>query len=97
MVARAEPDWKPDLYVVARFLDRLWEPESSYTRSQLQMATRVNYDLFRRYLAFLHEKGFVVVSPADKGGDIIKLTMRGREAHAVLVEWIRRVVGESVL
>lgn len=88
---------RPDLYVVARFLEALWQPDVEYSRSQLQMAVRVNYDLFRRYLAFMEAKGFVIVAENAKGVAIVRITPRGREAHGELVHWIRRVLGDSVL
>lgn len=89
--------WKPDLYVVARFLDRLWTPDAAYTRAQLQMAVRLNYDLFRRYLAFLEENGFVACGPDGKDVERVRLTPAGLAAHKELVAWIRRVLGEGVL
>lgn len=92
-----QKEWRPDLYVVARFLDRLWQPDTAYTRNQLQMATRVNYDLFRRYLSFLEERGFVTLAPDAQGNPIVRLTPAGLAAHRELVSWIERVIGETVL
>ena len=88
---------KPDLYVIARFLDVLWQPDTTYTRNQLQMATRVNYDLFRRYLGFLVSRGFVSISPDAQGSEIVRLTPAGYAAREEIVGWIRRVIGESHL
>lgn len=51
--------FKPNLYVVARFLDRL--AQQAWTKSALQRACGVNYDIFRRYLELLQAKGFVAV------------------------------------
>jgi predicted transcriptional regulator len=88
---------RPDLYVVARFLARLREPDRTHTRSSLQAAVRVNYDLFRAYLAWLLERGFVTVKPVEGGSDEIRLTREGFEAHGRLVSWVRDVLGDRFL
>ncbi len=92
-----DPLDRPDLYVVARFLDQLREPDTTYTRSQLQMAVRLNWDLFKRYLHFLEGRGFLVVRPNPDGQEIVRLTKEGRDAHDQLVTWIRDVVGDDHL
>jgi predicted transcriptional regulator len=92
-----EPPRRPDLYVVARFLDRLRFDEEPHTRSSLQMAVRLNYDLFRSYLAFLEAEGFVRVVPQQTGSDEVHLTEDGQEAHRRIVAWIREVIGDDFL
>lgn len=87
---------KPDLYVVARFLDKLGEAGAPYPRSQLQMAVRLNYDLYRKYLAFLEAKGFVALQGEGRATHVA-LTPRGLEARRQLVQWIRGVLGEGPL
>lgn len=88
---------RPDLYVVARFLDRLRYEEATHTRSSLQMAVRLNYDLFTSYLAFLEDEGFVRLAPQQKGSDEVHLTQEGLEAHRRIVTWIREVIGDDFL
>jgi len=92
-----EPPRRPDLYVVARFLDRLLHDEGTHTRSSLQMAVRLNYDLFRSYLAFLEDEGFVEVEPRDDGSDHVHLKPEGARAHRRIVDRIRDVIGEEFL
>lgn len=89
-----EPLEKPDLYVVARFLDRLVEAPAGYTRSRLQVAVRVNYDLFRAYLGWLEAQGYVDIRPDASGRDAIHATPAAHEAHARLVSWIKEVLGD---
>lgn len=88
---------RPDLYVVARFLDRLLYAEETHTKQSLQMAVRLNYDLFKSYLAFLEDRGFVRVVAQDKGSDEVRITSDGVEAHRRIVAWIREVIGEEFL
>lgn len=52
------PLGRPDLFVLARFLDRLSEPRT-WTKTQLQLAVRLNYDQFLRCLELLESKGYV--------------------------------------
>lgn len=91
---------RPDPYVLARFLDALWAPEGHpppvRSKSSLQRVCRVNYDLFRRYLAFCLERGFVTVAEGE-GADEVRLTPDGREAHRRLVGWIRDLLGEGII
>lgn len=90
----------PDPYVLARFLEALWAPPGHpgvvRSKASLQRACRVNYDLFRRYLAFCVERGLVVVVEGT-GADEVRLTPEGRAAHARLVGWIRDLLGDGVL
>src|SRR2546425_12972745 len=41
---------RPDLYVVARLLERLWREDAPMLKTRLQVAANVNYDVFSRYL-----------------------------------------------
>ena len=85
---------RPDLYVVARFLDRLAQAPEGVPRARLQHAVRLNYDLYRGYLALLAAKRYLRVVPDKEGHDRVWLTQEGREAHARLVGWIRDAFGD---
>ncbi len=77
---------RPDLYVMARFLSALARADTpAWTRSRLQAAVRLNYDLFRNYLALVVAKGWATES--DEG---IRITQAGREANAQLLAWLAR-------
>jgi predicted transcriptional regulator len=80
--------FRPDLYVVARFLDRLDDPGVVWTRSSLQTGVRLNYDQFRRYLDFLQRRGWVAIGKADGRSPRITLTASGRDAWTRLLAWI---------
>lgn len=88
---------KPDPYVLARFLDALWHepgaPPVRRSKSSLQRATRVNYDLFKRYLSFVEKQGFVEVTQGDRSDEVV-LTDAGREAHQRLLGWMRDLLGD---
>lgn len=79
---------------MARFLQRLAASDVGFTRSRLQAAVRLNYDLFRGYLALLEEKGLAEVVEDASGRDVIRATEAGRTAHAALEEWMRGVLGD---
>lgn len=87
---------KPDLYVVARFLERLSEAETPPRKTDLQLQVRVNYSIFQRYLAWLAAKGFLLVGPDADGAERIHLTPKGRAAYGTLVAWIRENFGGRV-
>lgn len=88
------PPERPDLYVVARFLDRLHAAPEGFPRTRLQAAVRLNYDLYRRYLGLLTHKRWAQVAPDKEGVERVHLTPEGRAAHARLVGWLRDALGE---
>ena len=86
---------KPDLFLVARFLEKLsapdWEVPISITRSKLQRAVRLNYDVFTKYLDFLSARRLIEVVPAS-GSPVIRITKEGRRTYTELIEWLERLV-----
>jgi len=88
-----EPPKRPDLYVVARFLDRLAHAPEGVTHARLQLAVRLNYDLYRSYLALLVDRGFAKVDRDEKGERVVP-TDAGISAQAKLLAWIRDAFGD---
>lgn len=78
------PEWRPNLYVVARFLDALYD--GARTKSDLQASAGVNYDIFRRYVAFLEARGFVT----HRTDGSVALTPAGARVRAELRAWLER-------
>jgi predicted transcriptional regulator len=84
-----EPSSKPDLYVIARIIKALKE-KNKMNKTALATSTGLAYDKLVKYLAWMHEKGFV---EADENGAVV-LTKAGAEAYNELVQWIMRYVGQ---
>src|SRR2546428_12141899 len=57
----AVPPERPDFFVVARFLERLWREGEPMLKTRLQVAANVNYDVFSRYLEWLRVRALVTV------------------------------------
>ena len=83
---------KPDLYVVARFLDVLWWDTSGLKKTQLQMSVGLNYQNFLKYLEWLEHHDLVKITSDDDGCDRITLSKNGMDAHRRLVEWIKETM-----
>lgn len=83
---------RPDLYVVARILDCLWEAESPMLRTHLQVAANVNYDILTRYLDWMDERNLIVLENSEDGHVRVALTEKGREAYRKVTQWISQVV-----
>ena len=84
---------RPDLHIVARFLDRLAEPGTGpLTKSRLQRAVGLNYDLFRKYLAILVERGWVASSGQDDRETFV-LSEDGHRIRKELVAWLATLFG----
>lgn len=91
MVGSPPPE-RPDLYVVARLLERLWREDAPMLKTRLQVATKVNYDVFSRYLGWMLSRGLVSLENSPDGRERVVLTPRGHEAYRKLVQWIHEVV-----
>ena len=83
---------RPDLYVVARILDRLWETNGPMLRTHLQVGSNVNYDILTRYLDWMRAHDLIVLEDGADGHVRIALTERGREAYRKITQWISEVV-----
>lgn len=83
------PSSKPDLYVIARIIKVLKE-KNKMNKTALATATGLAYDKLVKYLAWMSEKGFIVVN--DEG--LVCLTKEGSEAYDDLVNWIMKYVGQ---
>jgi len=83
---------RPDLYVVARLLERLWRENGPMLKTRLQVAANVNYDVFSRYLTWMLEKGLVALENNPDGHERVALTAKGAEAYRTLVQWVNEVV-----
>jgi predicted transcriptional regulator len=79
---------KPDLYVVARFLDVLWWDTVGMKKTPLQMSVGLNYQTFLKYLDWLKKHDLIKIT-VDDGIERIKLSEKGIDAHKRLVEWIK--------
>ena len=88
---------RPDLYVVARFLERLWRVRRPHGKTELQMAVRLNYSVYQRYLDWMDEKGLVRLETGADGSATVEATPKGLATYGTLVAWIRETVGEDHL
>jgi len=82
---------RPDLYVMARILERLWRDPSPMLKTRLQVAIGTNYDVFSRYLDWMCERGLTSLVDED-GHQKVLLTDEGREAYRRIAMWINEVV-----
>jgi len=82
---------RPDLYVLARFLDALFDNGQPMKKTNLQMRVGLNYPRFVEYLAWLVSHGFVKQT-AEEGTELYSLSPQGVEAHHRLVDWIRETM-----
>lgn len=84
-----------DLRVVARFLDALVGPDGAtrpLSRSRLQLAARVNYDIYRTYEAALVTRGILALEGEPA---VVTLTARGLEVRQRLLRLLADVLGSG--
>ena len=83
---------KPDLYVVARFLDIMYRNGSGMKKTNIQMLLGVNYPRFMEYLQWLLNHGLVEESIDEEKNERIKLTPKGIDSYHRLVDWIKETL-----
>jgi len=88
----AMPSERPDLYVVARILEKLWRVGEPMVKTRLQIAANVNYDVFSKYLSWLISRKLVILVGSQGSHERVAITEKGRAAYRRLVEWIDEFV-----
>jgi predicted transcriptional regulator len=82
---------RPDLYVLARFLDTLHSNGQPMKKTNLQMRVGLNYPRFIEYLEWLVSHGLVLQKEED-GGELYSLSPQGLDSYHRLVAWIRETM-----
>jgi predicted transcriptional regulator len=88
------PMERPDLYVIARLLERLWRENRAMLRTHLQVATNLNFDVMTKYLGWMGERGWVEFQENDSHQQVIIAT-KGREVYAKLVQVMNEVLRQE--
>lgn len=85
---------KPDLYLVARFLDIMYKNGGSgMKKTNIQMLFGVRYPRFMEYLEWLLQHGLVAQSIDDEDkAERIVLTPKGIDSYHRLVDWIKETM-----
>ena len=82
---------RPDLYVLARFLDSLHSNGQPMKKTNMQMKVGLNYPRFIEYLDWLVSHG--LVQQKDEGGaELYSLSPQGLDSYHRLVAWIRETM-----
>lgn len=88
-----QTNWKPDLYVLSRFLETLWLRHKTYKKTNLQMAVNLNYDVYMKYLNWLEEKRLITLS-MENNHQYVNITAKGVEVYNTVVMWIKETIGK---
>lgn len=87
---------RPDIYVIARFLEKLWAAGKPMKKTRLQMAVGLNYGTFRRYLNWLLERDLVAITLEQGGVEHVTLTKKGLGSHDQIVNWINSMIPDEL-
>ncbi|MGA1822829.1 MAG: winged helix-turn-helix domain-containing protein [Thermoplasmatota archaeon] len=87
---------KPDIYVVARFLERLWVAGKPMKKTRLQMAVGLNYGTFKKYLQWMIDRQLVVIVMEDRNVEHVTLTRKGLDSYHQMVGWIKTMIPEVI-
>jgi predicted transcriptional regulator len=83
---------KPDLYVVARFLDIMYRNGPAMRKTNIQMLLGINYPRFMEYLNWLAKHGLVSETIDEEKTERIILTPKGIDSYHRLVDWIKETL-----
>ena len=83
---------KPDLYVVARFLDIMHKNGSGMKKTNIQMLLGLNYPRFMEYLEWLLRHDLVAETVDEDKAERIVLTPKGIDSYHRLVDWIKETL-----
>ena len=83
---------KPDLYVLARILERLRKADGPILRTPLQVACNLNYDVFCKYIQWMADRGFVEMQVMESSKEGIRITTKGEAAYAKMVSWMSEYI-----
>ncbi len=93
MAEKSDKETKPDLYVVARFLEKLVAGSGQRRKTELQMAVGLNFHVYSKYLDWLESKNLVRLVEEDEHSKRVLLTPKGMDTYKTLVKWIHDVIG----
>ena len=93
MAEKSDRETKPDLYVVARFLEKLVAGGGQRRKTELQMAVGLNFNVYAKYLEWLETKNLVRLVEEDERSKWVSLTPMGMDTYKTLVKWIHDVIG----
>jgi predicted transcriptional regulator len=85
---------KPDIFIITRILGLLWSRGGMEKKTKLQMASKMNYNIYSKYLHWLENKGLVKIIKTNPRNNIIKITPKGVEAYKRIISWIRDFIDE---
>lgn len=86
---------RPDLYVVARFLNVLYGNGSPMKKTNIQMLLGVNYSRFIEYSEWMEKRNLVTLVVDENGAERIALTDKGIEAYHRFVDWIKETLEDA--
>jgi predicted transcriptional regulator len=84
---------RPDLYVLVRLLETVRARNRTLNRTQLQVASGMNYSQFQKYLLLATGRG--LLNLVSSGGDapLVELTAKGYDSLMFLARGLKEVVG----
>ena len=88
-----EPLRRPDLYVVVRLLEKLRSSDRNLNRTQLQIASGMNYSQFERYLGLILQRGLAEMVDNGEGTAGVRLTRKGYDSLMLLVQGLQEILG----
>jgi predicted transcriptional regulator len=83
---------KPDLYVVARFLEILYNSGTPMKKTNIQRLLGLRYPRFTEYLDWLLEHRLVEKAPDEDNVERVALTPKGINSYHKLVAWIKETM-----
>ncbi|MCU0860864.1 MAG: winged helix-turn-helix domain-containing protein [Methanomassiliicoccales archaeon] len=85
---------RPDIFVVARIMERLWREGRPMLKTRLQLATRLNYDVLVKYLEWMRGRGLISYE-SDGGHETVVLSERGEKVYVDLAKLLGQLLDDG--
>ncbi len=86
---------KPNLYVIARFLETIHENGHAINKSKIQRHLGLRYPRFLEYLQWLQDHHLIETQKESDQSERIILTPKGLESYYRLSHWIDETIDIS--
>ena len=96
VLSTMEPLRRPDLYVIVRLLEKLRTSDRQLNRTQLQIASGMNYSQFERYLELILQRGLAEMVENGNATPFVRLTKKGYDSLMLLVQGLQDILGTEL-
>ena len=82
------------MFIIIRILEILWSRGGTIKKTNLQMASNLNFDIFSKYINWLEKWSLIEISNQQKRLKVIRITPKGIKAYKRIIIWIKDFIDD---